>query len=337
MHLAHRFEQDRFAIVLAGGDANRLMPLSRRITGQSIPKQFCPIVGERTLLDQTRRRVALEFNPKRIIVVLTRHHEDFYADQVDDLSDSNLVIQPQNRGTAPAILYALLRVAKRNPHAIVSVFPSDHYVDQERRFMSAADVAMRIATFRRTQLILLGMKPDRSESGYGWIEPGERIEERSGLSRVARFWEKPPKMLAQKLWQRGCLWNSFVMVGTIRAFLTLMARTLPELRRTFASAWLALGTSDEQAVMERVYASLPCRDFSRGVLARSARGLAVVPVKDVYWNDLGDSRRVYATLARTQIRPSWMGQRTAPNRNDFVRRVLPRLTSIYENSKNRLR
>jgi hypothetical protein len=126
------------------------------------------------------------------------------------------------------------------------------------------------------------------------------------------------------------------MVGTIRAFLTMTARTLPNLSRAVASIWLALGTSNEQAVMERVYASLPCRDFSREVLARSVGGLAVVPVKDVYWNDLGDSRRVYATLARTQIRPSWMGPRTVLNRNDFVRRVLPRVTSIYENSKNRL-
>ncbi|MGH7987704.1 MAG: sugar phosphate nucleotidyltransferase [Candidatus Binataceae bacterium] len=325
MHPANYVEPNRYAVILAGGDATRLMALSRRITGQSIPKQFCPIVGESTLLDQTRRRVALIFNPKRTIVVLTRKHEEFYRDQVDDLPDSNLVVQAENRGTAAAILYALVRIAKLDPYAVVTVFPSDHFVDNQRRFMSHAETAMRAATAHPSQLVLLGIKPDRAESGYGWIEPAESSGEGSTFLRVARFWEKPPTALAQKLWRRGCLWNSFVMAGTVRAFATMVARSLPELKRTFSSVWLALGTSDEQATMRQAYARLPCRDFSSEVLARNARALAVVPVGGVYWNDLGDPHRVYETLARTRGRPSWMSQRTPPNRNDFVRRMLPRI------------
>jgi mannose-1-phosphate guanylyltransferase len=337
MHPSHRIEQDRYAVILAGGDATRLMPLTRRITGRSIPKQFCPLLGERTLLGQTRHRVGMKFGTRHTMVVLTHQHEEFYRDQVNDLPDSNLVVQPKNRGTAIAILYALLRIAKLNPSAVVAVFPSDHYVDSERRFMSHVDMAMQAATFRRSRLILLGMKPDRTESDYGWIEAAEKLGEDSTLLSVRRFWEKPPKAIAQMLWHQGCLWNSFVMAGTVLAFLTMTARSLPGLKRAFASMSRALGIPDEQAAMQTLYAALPSCDFSREVLARNAQSLAVVPVEDVFWNDLGDPRRVYQTLARNPVHPIWMSQPTPTNGNHYVCQRLPRMRSIHWNANNRLR
>jgi mannose-1-phosphate guanylyltransferase len=338
MQPIHRVQQDRYAVILAGGDASRLMPLSRRITGRSIPKQFCPIIGAHSLLEQTRQRVSKGISPKRTMIVLTRQHQEFYVDQVRDVPESNLIIQPDNRGTAAAILYALLRLAKLNPYSIVTVFPSDHYVDDEQRFMLHVEAAIETANVRRTQLALLGIKPDRAETEFGWIEPGNRFEESPKLLAVRRFWEKPSSILAHRLWKQGCLWNSFVMAGTVRAFLTVIARALPELKRAFASAWLDLGTEQEGAAIESIYAQLPCRDFSREVLARNARGLIVVPVDDVYWNDLGDSRRVHETLARAHIRPGWMTHRDAPHRNDFVRQVLSRISLRQSalNGRNRI-
>jgi mannose-1-phosphate guanylyltransferase len=325
MHNVRRIEEDRFAVILAGGSATRLMPLTRRITGRPIPKQFCPIIGESTLLAQTRRRVALKVSRHRTLLVLTRSHEDFYRDQLNASPDPNLLIQPDNRGTAPAILFAMLRLAKLDPHALVAVFPSDHYVDNEELFMCHADLAMRTANLRRRQLVLLGIRPDRAEPGYGWIEPAVSLGEGSKLLRVARFWEKPPEPLARKLWQQGCLWNSFVMAGTARAFLTMTFRALPELQRTVAGLWSAVGTPDEHQAMEVAYADLPCRDFAADVLAKSAPDLVIVPVEGLYWNDLGDPRRVYETLARMQIRPGWMTQRTAPHRNRVFREWLPQI------------
>jgi mannose-1-phosphate guanylyltransferase len=304
MHNVRRIEERRFAVILAGGNATRLMPLTRRITGRPIPKQFCAIIGESTLLAQTCRRVALKISRHRTLLVLTRSHEDFYRDQLSASPTPNLLIQPDNRGTASAIVFALLRVAKLDPHAVVSVFPSDHYVDNEELFMCHADLAMRTANLHRRQLVLLGIKPDRAEPGYGWIEPAGPLCKGSTLLRVARFWEKPPEPVAQKLWQRGCLWNSFVMAGTARAFLIMAFRALPELRRTVAGVWSAIGTPDEDEAMEAAYADLPCRDFAGDVLANNAPDLATVPVQGLYWNDLGDPRRVYETLARMQIRPS---------------------------------
>lgn len=192
MYPTHRMEQERYAIILAGGDATRLMPLTRRITGRSVPKQFCPIVGESTLLEQTQRRVALEISSSRTLLVLNRRHEGFYSRQIGDFPESRLVLQPENRGTAPAILFALLKLAKLNPYAIVAVFPSDHYVDDDGRFMSYAALAMRTAVLRSGQLVLLAIKSDRAETSYGWIEPAGPLENGSELLRVARFWGPPP-------------------------------------------------------------------------------------------------------------------------------------------------
>lgn len=330
MHPAHRVEQERYAIILAGGDATRLMPLTRRITGRPVPKQFCPVVGGSTLLAQTQRRVALGISPKRTVLVLNRQHESFYSDQIGNVPESRLVLQPANRGTAPAILFALLRLAKLSPHAVVTVFPSDHHVDDGRRFMSYADSAMHAAALRSNQLVLLAIQPDRAESGYGWIEPDRSLEKGSELLRVGRFWEKPPKLFAQELWRRGCLWNSFVIAGKVRAFFSMIALALPELRRAFGPAWTSLGTPHEQAVIERVYANLPSSDFCKDLLAQLPRSLMALPVEGVYWNDLGDSRRVYETLARTQIRPNWMSKRATRSRNDFVRHIFPRMARVEE-------
>lgn len=120
------------------------------------------------------------------------------------------------------------------------------------------------------------------------------------------------------------------MAGTLQAFLTMTARALPELRRAFAAAWVGLGTPDEHSIIDRVYENLPCRDFSRDVLAPVAQSLVIAPVQDVYWNNLGDPRRVYETLAKNQVRPSWKTQRNAPTRNQFFRQVLPRMARVDE-------
>jgi nucleotidyltransferase-like protein len=106
-------ETNRAAIILAGGDGTRLAPLTRRLDGVHVPKQFCALLGEVPLLDQTRRRVSLSVPPERISFVLNKEHDRFFSPLLAGVSPQNLIIQPQNRGTAPAILYSLLRPPNR--------------------------------------------------------------------------------------------------------------------------------------------------------------------------------------------------------------------------------
>ena len=297
--------QERAAIVLAGGEGSRLRSLTRRIAGKEIPKQFCPIFGTETLLEQTLRRVAHTVEPRLISIVLTRSHERFYAPILSGVSPRNLVVQPQNRGTAPAILYPLLRFAEVAPRATVAIFPSDHFVGNEREFMRHVEMAFAAVAMRPELTALLGIAPQSPETAYGWIEPGAAIAETS-LLIVRRFWEKPKPGIAGELMSRGCLWNSFVMVGQLSTLLGLFLIALPELYQAFRKIRAVVGTSFEERTVERLYADLRATGFSERVLATERPvNLAVLPVHGADWSDLGEPRRVMDALVRTGIRPRW--------------------------------
>jgi mannose-1-phosphate guanylyltransferase len=282
--------------------------LIQQITGDERPKQFFPLVGQETLLDQTGRRTTLAVPPDRSLLVLTRDHERFYHPLLAGLPPSCAVIQPENRGTAAAILYALLRVAAMEPRAVVGIFPSDHSVSNDAAFMKHVDAAFGAVEARPDLVVVLGIVPDGLEGDYGWIEPAEPITTEPGvLSRVRGFWEKPSRDLARALRAQGCLWNSFVLVGHLVAFLALLRGALPELAAAFDAVRPALNTSREGEVVQSVYAELGEFDFSRHVLAKNPASLAVLPVLGVGWSDWGEPGRVLARLASIGVRSEWVG------------------------------
>lgn len=295
-------KRHHWAVILAGGDGVRLRALTRDIAGDDRPKQFCPLVGEDTLLTQTRRRAALVVPAHRTLVVVNRAHERFYTPLLADLRTPALVAQPENRGTAPAILYALLVLAGRQAGAdTVGFFPSDHYLSDDVAFMRQVEHAFDGCARRPDLVTLLGIAPDRAEPSYGWIEPGEPVVGAgSGLLEVRRFWEKPAAAEAECFREQGWLWNSFVMVGRVSTMLALLRLAVPDLYRSFAEITPALDMVGELPVLERLYCGLPSVDFSRQVLTVRPDRLAVLPVGGVHWNDLGDPERVLATRRRAQ-------------------------------------
>src|SRR4029078_9247560 len=168
-----------------------------------------------TLLQQTRRRISRLLPRWRTLLMLTRAHEPFYADQVAGMPSTSVLIQPSNRGTIPAMLYSLMRLREMDPKGIVAFFPSDHYFSDDEAFIRHIDSAYTIPSLRPEFVVLLGITPETPEVECGWIEPGRSLE--NSLSRsayhVSRFWEKPHQTLASSLMERGCLWNSSLMLG----------------------------------------------------------------------------------------------------------------------------
>lgn len=295
--------RERWAVILAGGDGTRLQSMTRAITGDNRPKQFVPIIGGRTLLNQTRRRVALSIKQSRTMIVVTEKHRRFYAPLLDEVSPGLLLEQPQNKGTAPAILYALLHVATRSPKAVVALFPSDHFFADDEEFMSHIDVAIDAVEVQPDAVTLMGITPTTPETEYGWIEPHSSIlaNAQRSITRVSKFWEKPSLDLATSLMKRGCLWNSFVMVGRVDALLKMTRAAMPETYTAFESITSMLRTEAERQALAGLYSQIEDSNFSHQVLAERPEDLMVMRVGDVGWSDLGEPNRVLSTLARIGV------------------------------------
>lgn len=302
-----RKKRNRWGVVLAGGDGVRLRPLTRLICSDDRPKQFCPLFGERTLLEQTIQRSELIIPSERLLVSLACDHVDWYSGQAG-LRPSQCVVQPGNKGTAPAILHSLLSIAKLDHQALVAILPCDHHYPDELSFAFDLESAFETAARRSDVVVLLGAKPDYPEVEYGWIEPGSPLS--GGGSEVFQVWafeEKPTLDLAQKLFKLGCLWNTFVMVGTVQAFLRIVRPILGELLDLLGSAPMWAGK--ETHIQPFLYVRVPLVSFSADVLsaAESSR-LAVLRLEQAGWSDLGDPERALLAIRDGGHRPMWLNE-----------------------------
>jgi mannose-1-phosphate guanylyltransferase len=262
-------EFKRGAVILAGGEGKRLEELTRKIAGFQLPKQFCAVLGEIPLLEQTRRRVSLCVAPELISFVLNRDHERFFAPLLTGVSARNMVVQPCNRGAAPAILYSLLRLAELESDCSVLVMPSDHYVANEAALTKYVDLAFATIDEQPELTVLLGVVPNEPETAYGWIEPGAALSIRPcEVLQVCRFWEKPSRPIARGLLAKGCLWNSSMIVGRLSTLLGLFILAMPRLYSAFSKIRPSLGTSFEDQTILRLYEHLPSADFSRQILGQ---------------------------------------------------------------------
>ena len=300
-----------WALLLAGGDGRRLRPLTRQIAGDPRPKQFCAILDGETLLDRTRRRAELLTRGDQHVVVVSREHEPYYRGLAGELAPARLVEQPRNAGTAPGIIYPLLRIRELAGDDVpVAIFPSDHYVSDDGAFITAVVHALAVARARPERIVLLGVEATSVETEYGWIDPHPEPLPLPGEPAfpIRRFWEKPSLRLAQRLFERGALWNSFVMAGWVDTFLGLTRRVAPNLLIAFDPLRAALGTPREAEAAERVYAALESSGFSERVLVPGADSLLTVRAKSVDWSDWGHPQRVMATVRRIGWRPAWLNR-----------------------------
>jgi mannose-1-phosphate guanylyltransferase len=295
---------NRWGVILAGGDGVRLRPLTNMICGDDRPKQFCPLLGERTLLGQTLQRSEQSIPQEHLLVSLSAHHSKWYSREAD-LRPSQRVVQPENRGTAPAIVHSLLSLAQLDAQALVAILPSDHHYSGEQLFATALESAFETAALRKDTIVLLGARPDYPEVEYGWIEPGLSIGPiGSELFRVRSFQEKPAIDVAENLLDQGFLWNTFVMVGNVRAYLQMVQAALPYLLDVLAQARMWAG--QEVHIEDSLYERIPPVNFSGRVLGVHPEHLTVLRMNDVGWTDLGNPERAHVTARQNGYEPGWV-------------------------------
>lgn len=286
-----------WGIVLAAGEGTRVREFLAQVCGGRGIKQFCAVTGCRSMLQHTLDRVEQLIPRERTLIVVSTEHRAEVEAQLSHWPAENLIFQPANRDTAPGILLPLAHVSHRAPLANVAIFPSDHCIRHEARFMRAVSCAVaEVERFPR-DFILFGMTPETAEEGYGWIEPST-IDDGRATRGVLRFWEKPDPATTHALLSRGALWNTFVCVAWAPTIWNMVRQVAPDLDAAFANIRHALGTPAAAEVIVRVYASLRSLNFSSGVCEPLVSRLRVLPVPDVGWNDWGSIQRICDSLAQ---------------------------------------
>ncbi|NVK20294.1 MAG: mannose-1-phosphate guanylyltransferase/mannose-6-phosphate isomerase [Methylocystaceae bacterium] len=291
-------------VLLCGGSGTRLWPLSRK----SYPKQFVPLLGETTLFQATAQRLVGDgFAPP---LVLTNAEFRFIVTQ--QLSEAGIdpgpvLIEPQGRNTAPAILAAALHLAHTEPDALMLVAPSDHVLPDEAAFRAA--IAIGTETAQAGRIVTFGIHPGRPETGYGYLECS-RAPSDGAAQPLKGFVEKPDAARAAEMLAAGTfLWNAGIFLTSVRGILEAFDRHAPDLRGPVHRAV-------EQAVPDLGFLRLApgpwakTRDVSIDyAVMEHAENLSVVPL-DAGWSDLGDWEAVWRETSRGAARVSTFGPTT---------------------------
>jgi mannose-1-phosphate guanylyltransferase len=225
------------------------------------------------------------------VVLLSQHHSVYYRNELPSLAGCQLLVQPHSRGTGPAIWWSILEIAKRDPGATVAILPSDHFYANEETFLASLDAAYNEAA-STGQLVLMGAPATSAETSYGWIELAGDSWDANTSSPIAHFWEKPSQALAEALLRKGCLWNTFVIAGTVAAFRHLVKSAAPAMYNAFESP-SCIGARG----LAHTYERLQPIDFSRDILVPHHAEVRAIRLGDAGWSDLGQPQRAMAVAA----------------------------------------
>lgn len=283
-----------WVILLAGGAGQRVRALTTTEEGVGVPKQFWKLDGRESMLGWALRRAEGIASPLRFVPVVSEAHRFWWQRDLSHLPTANVVVQPANRGTAPGVLLPLFRILSRDREATVVVLPSDHYVADEGILRGALLDALEVVHRHRSRVVLIGIRPEAVDDGYGWITASR--ESHGPVRKVRRFIEKPDRITALRLMRRGGLVNSMILAASGAGLLRMFEQAGPALVDAFRK--LPHNGTGDAAEIRALYGHLPTSDFSKSVLQRDPRGLWVAPVSKSGWNDLGTPMRLRTFQSR---------------------------------------
>lgn len=271
-----------YALIMAGGVGTRLWPLSRR----DRPKQALQLVGERTMFEHAVDRIAPLIQPEHIFVVTAAEHVDILAAQAPELPLENFIVEPEGRGTAPAIGLGAIHLQHQDLEAVMAVLTADHFISKVDRFRQALTAAAEVA--EDGHLVTLGITPSFPSTGYGYIKQGESLGEVEGFPTFCaeRFTEKPGSETAIHMVESGeYSWNSGMFIWRVDRIMEEFQRQMSEFYVQLAEIEATLGTPGYEATLGRVWPQVVKQTIDYGVM-EGAKDVAVIPV-DIGWSDVG--------------------------------------------------
>lgn len=269
-----------YVVIMAGGSGTRFWPFSRNVK----PKQFLDVLGTgRTLLQMTFDRFTELTTPDKIWIVSNEKYKTLIKDQLPEMADYQILLEPNKRNTAPCIAYASYKIMKKDPNATLVVSPSDHVIFKEKEFNEVISTAVEEAS-KEEKLLTIGIRPNRPETGYGYIqyvsEPG------SPIKKVKTFTEKPKLELAAKFVESGdFLWNSGIFVWSVDSIIKAFEKYDGETASMFADGLGDYFSDTEAVFIKKAYSH--CKSISIDyAIMEKADNVFVVP-GDFGWSDLG--------------------------------------------------
>lgn len=273
-------KQHRYCVIMCGGIGSRFWPYSRT----DRPKQFIDFFGTgRSLLQMSYDRV-LPMVPKENILILTNEkYLDLIHEQLPELSDDQILLEPARRNTAPCIAWAAYHIAAKDPMATMVVTPSDHLIIRENEFQKAIDDGFNFVEFR-SALLTLGITPTRPETGYGYIQVG--AQETENINMVKTFTEKPNIELAKVFLESGeFFWNAGIFLWSVESILSALKQYCPDVTAIFDKGTGLYGTPAEKKFIEENFPG--CMSISIDFAVMEKAKNVFVETVSFGWNDLG--------------------------------------------------
>ena len=277
---------NRYCVIMCGGIGSRFWPYSRT----ALPKQFIDFFGTgRSLLQMTYDRIVRLVPAQNIIAVTNAMYAPLVREQLPELSEKNILLEPARRNTAPCVAWASRHIAAMNPEASMIVTPSDHLITREHDFEEAVNNGFDFVE-RHDALLTLGIKPTRPETGYGYIQIGQNIQ--GPISKVKTFTEKPDLKLAEVFLSTGeFFWNSGIFMWSVKSILKAFEQYAPEVAAAFDAGAADFGTPAEKAFIDKAFPACPAISIDYAVMEKAAN--VYVETVSFGWNDLGTWSALY--------------------------------------------
>ena len=278
-------------VILSGGVGSRLWPLSRAL----YPKQLLPLLGEKTMLQQTVGRID---STQPIIVVCQEIHRFLVKEQLQqiDVHQAKIILEPEGRNTAPAIAIAAWQALRENPQAKILAMPADHLIVDQAGFLRKVELAQTQA--EKNLLVTFGIKPTYPETGYGYIKTGELLTK--GCFKVEKFVEKPDANIAQQYLSSGnYFWNSGIFLFKAQAFLDELKKHHPEIYSHCKASYQSL-TVDNSFIRPDKAEFVKCPDESIDYAVMEKTELAAIVPADIGWSDIGSWKSLWQASPKDQ-------------------------------------